>query len=137
MSRDVLEWSALDLAGGGDEDQVGHAAPPTSIGPNRPARSEYVRKPFSYPELRGRIGALLRRADHRRRGGRRLRVGDLEVDPLARAVRLRGADVALSQKEFALLRLLASEPTRVFTKDELLRAIWGFRHLGTKRRIAS
>jgi DNA-binding response OmpR family regulator len=98
---------------------------------------DYVCKPFSYPELRGRIAALLRRADHRCRCGRRLRVGELEVDPLARTARLRGTELPLSQKEFALLRLLAGEPTRVFTKDELLRAIWGFRHLGTTRTLDS
>jgi hypothetical protein len=52
-------------------------------------------------------------------------------------VRLRGAPVALSQKEFALVRTLASEPTRVFTKDELLRSIWGFRTLGSTRTLDS
>jgi DNA-binding response OmpR family regulator len=51
--------------------------------------------------------------------------------------RLRGAPVALSQKEFALLRTLAAEPTRVFTKEELLRTIWGFRHMGTTRTLDS
>ena len=90
---------------------------------------DYVCKPFSYPELRARVEALLRRADVRRRPGR-LRVGELEVDAAARVVRLRGAPVELSQKEFALVRTLASDPTRVFTKDELLRTIWGFRTLG-------
>jgi signal transduction histidine kinase len=54
----------------------------------------------------------------------------LEVDPPSREVRLRGRRIALSQKEFALLRTLASEPARVFTKDELLRSIWGFRTRG-------
>ena len=44
--------------------------------------------------------------------------------------RLRGARVELAQKEFALLRALACEPTRVFTKEELLRDVWGFRSLG-------
>jgi DNA-binding response OmpR family regulator len=97
---------------------------------------DYVCKPFSYPELRGRVAALLRRADHRRRGGR-LRIGDLEIDAAARAARLRGAPLALSQTEFALLRMLASDPTRVFTKDELLRQIWGFRHMGTSRTLDS
>ena len=97
---------------------------------------DYICKPFSYPELRGRIGALLRRADHRRRTGR-LRVGELDIDPQARTARLRGETLALSQKEFALLRMLASEPARVFTKDELLRQIWGFRHLGTSRTLDS
>jgi DNA-binding response OmpR family regulator len=97
---------------------------------------DYVCKPFSYPELRGRVAALLRRANGRRLLGR-LRVGDLEVDPPSREVRLRGSRVDLSQKEFALLRTLASEPARVFTKEELLRSIWGFRSLGTTRTLDS
>src|SRR5215212_5303620 len=97
---------------------------------------DYVCKPFSYPELRGRVAALLRRANGRRSLGR-LRVGDLEVDPPSRQVRLRGTRVDLSQKEFALLRTLASDPARVFTKDELLRSIWGFRARGTTRTLDS
>jgi DNA-binding response OmpR family regulator len=97
---------------------------------------DYVCKPFSYPELRGRVAALLRRADGRRRSGR-MRAGDLEVDASSRIVRLRGTPVSLSQKEFALLRTLAAEPTRVFTKEELLRDIWGFRHMGTTRTLDS
>ena len=97
---------------------------------------DYVCKPFSYPELRGRVTALLRRANGRRSLGR-LRVGDLEVDPPSREVRLRGTRVDLSQKEFALLRTLASEPARVFTKEELLRSIWGFRSMGATRTLDS
>jgi DNA-binding response OmpR family regulator len=97
---------------------------------------DYICKPFSYPELRGRIAALLRRARQRRRGGR-MRVGELEVDPSARTVHLRGTPLDLSQKEFALLRMLAAEPGRVFTKDELLRHIWGYRSMGTTRTLDS
>jgi DNA-binding response OmpR family regulator len=97
---------------------------------------DYVCKPFSYPELRARVEALLRRADVRRRPGR-LRVGELEIDAASRVVRLRGVPVELSQKEFALVRTLASDPTRVFTKDELLRTIWGFRTLGSTRTLDS
>jgi DNA-binding response OmpR family regulator len=97
---------------------------------------DYVCKPFSYPELRARVEALLRRSEVRRRPGR-MRVGDLEIDAASRVVRLRGAPVSLSQKEFALVRTLASEPTRVFTKDELLRSIWGFRTLGSTRTLDS
>ena len=97
---------------------------------------DYVTKPFSYPELRGRVAALLRRADGRRRGGR-LRVGGLEIDPQARTAFLRGVALVLSQKEFALLRTLAGDPVKVFTKDELLRSIWGFRHMGTTRTLDS
>jgi DNA-binding response OmpR family regulator len=97
---------------------------------------DYVVKPFSYPELRARIAALLRRADRRRRLGR-LRVGGLEVDPPSREVTLGGRRIELSQKEFALLRTLASEPTRVFTKEELLRTVWGFRAIGSTRTLDS
>jgi DNA-binding response OmpR family regulator len=97
---------------------------------------DYVSKPFSYPELRLRVQALLRRAELRRRPGR-VRVGDLELDAAARTVRLRGEPVELSQKEFALARMLATDPTRVFSKEELLRTIWGFRSLGTTRTLDS
>src|SRR5689334_18963430 len=76
---------------------------------------DYVCKPFSYPELRGRVAALLRRANQRTALGR-LRIGPLEIDPPSREVLLHGHRVELSQKEFALLRSLAAEPTRVWTK---------------------
>jgi DNA-binding response OmpR family regulator len=97
---------------------------------------DYVAKPFSYGELRMRVGAVLRRT-RPRRGSGRVRVGDLEVDPASREVRLRGERVVLSQKEFALLLALAAEPTRVFTKPDLLRDVWGFRSLGTTRTLDS
>jgi DNA-binding response OmpR family regulator len=83
-------------------------------------------KPFSYPELRARMAALLRRSERSVRHGR-LRVGGLEIDPAARSVVLNGRRLVLSQKEFALLRTLAMDPTRVHTKEELLRTLWGFR----------
>jgi DNA-binding response OmpR family regulator len=97
---------------------------------------DYVVKPFSYAELRARVAALLRRSQ-RRPGMGRLRVGTLEVDPASREVLVRGDRVELAQKEFALLRTLAAEPTRVFTKEELLRNVWGFRSLGQTRTLDS
>jgi DNA-binding response OmpR family regulator len=97
---------------------------------------DYVCKPFSYPELRGRVAALLRRSGQRPRSGR-TRVGDLTIDPTSREVTLRETRIALSGKEFALLRTLASEPTRVFTKEELLRGVWGFRSMGSTRTLDS
>jgi DNA-binding response OmpR family regulator len=95
---------------------------------------DYVVKPFSYSELRLRLQAVLRRTRVRRSGGA-VRVGELRLDPATREVRLAGELVALSQKEFALLRALAAQPTRVFTKSELLRDVWGFRSLGTTRTL--
>jgi DNA-binding response OmpR family regulator len=97
---------------------------------------DYVTKPFSYPELRGRLAAVLRRCDVRPNAGR-LRVGELVVDPASREVSIGGARADLSQKEFALLRALATEPTRVFTKEELLRSIWGYRSMGSTRTLDS
>ena len=97
---------------------------------------DYMVKPFSYPELLGRIGAVLRRTRRRRALGR-LRVGNLEIDPPSREVRVRGERVELSQKEFALLRALAADPTRVYTKEELLRDVWGFRSMGSTRTLDS
>ena len=97
---------------------------------------DFVIKPFSYPELRLRLHAVLRRT-RERQGRGRLRVGELELDPAGREVRLRGRRINLSQKEFALLRALATDPTRVWTKEELLRDVWGFRTLGTTRTLDS
>ena len=97
---------------------------------------DYVVKPFSYPELQARVLALLRRG-RRRPGPGRLRMGPLELDPLARQVWLRGEELKLSKKEFALLRALAGDPTRVFTREELLRGVWGFRSMGMTRTLDS
>ena len=97
---------------------------------------DYVAKPFSYSELRARIVALLRR-NRRRPGCGRLRIGPLELDPLARSVRLHGEHLLLSNKEFALLRALAGDPTRVFTREELLRGVWGYRSIGRTRTLDS
>lgn len=95
---------------------------------------DYVSKPFSYPELVARIRAVLRRADARRRRGT-LRVGDLSIDPLRRSVTLDGRPVELSAKEFSLLHMLATEPTRVFLKSDLLRDVWGFQVAGATRTL--
>lgn len=97
---------------------------------------DYLVKPFSYQELVARVRALLRRTE-RRPGLGRIRVGVLELDPLAREVWVRGERVELSKKEFGLLRALAAEPTRVFTREELLRGVWGFRSLGVTRTLDS
>ncbi|HLH66538.1 MAG TPA: response regulator transcription factor [Solirubrobacteraceae bacterium] len=86
---------------------------------------DYIVKPFSYVELRARLGALLRRAERVRSGGR-LRVGPLEIDRRTHGVHVDGRHVHLSRKELALLEALAGDPYRVFTRDELLRDVWGF-----------
>ena len=97
---------------------------------------DYVVKPFSYPELHARVVALLRRNVRRPRSGRR-RIGPLEIDILARQAWIKGEPVKLSKKEFGLLQALATDPTRVFTREELLRSVWGFQALCETRTIDS
>ncbi|HKF83063.1 MAG TPA: response regulator transcription factor [Solirubrobacterales bacterium] len=96
---------------------------------------DYLTKPFVYSELRARIGAVLRRRVHPQDGPSR--VGDLIIDPLRRRVTVGERPVHLSKKEFALLRILASDPTRVFTKEELLDAVWAYRGPSKTRTLDS
>ena len=96
---------------------------------------DYLVKPFHYPELAARVAAVLRRRERRGEGPRR--VGELFIDPSTREVRVGDRRVELANKEFVLLRALAAEPTRVFTKQELLRDVWGFRSEGRTRTLDS
>jgi DNA-binding response OmpR family regulator len=96
---------------------------------------DYVIKPFHYPELRARIGAVLRRGADKREGP--CRVGEIVIDPARRTVTVAQRDVQLSNKEFSLLRALAADPTRVFSKEELLHGVWGYRTLGRTRTLDS
>ena len=96
---------------------------------------DYLVKPFYALELTARIRAVLRR-----RGGERsgpVRVGDLEIDPSRREVRVDGKRVSLANKEYELLLALAAEPSRVFTKSELLRDVWDYKTMGRTRTLDS
>lgn len=89
------------------------------------AADEYLEMPFAYEDLRERIGAILRRRHSRL--DQPVEVGGLLVDPARRRVMVGDREVRLARKEFTLLRVLASDPTRVFAKEELLRDVWGMR----------
>ncbi len=89
---------------------------------------DYITKPFSIREFRSRVRALLRRASGSRRQpdeGYTLEAGELRIDPARRIVELRGEQVQLTYVEFELLRSLAANPGRVYTREALLRALWG------------
>ncbi len=96
---------------------------------------DYLVKPFHYPELRARIGAVLRRRAERRDGP--LRVGELIVNPARRRTWLGQRSIELSAKEFSLLHILATDPHRVFTKRELLGEVWGYRTPAKTRTLDS
>jgi DNA-binding response OmpR family regulator len=85
---------------------------------------DVVTKPFSYAEVRARIAAVLRRTQARE--PRPVIVaGDLRVDLHERQVTVAGQPVSISSTEYQLLCALGAEPTRVFTRAELLNAVWG------------
>jgi len=89
---------------------------------------DYITKPFSIREFRSRVRALLRRAGLPRERAREvetLEAGELRIDPARRTVELAGEPVQLTYVEFELLTTLATEPARVFTREMLLRSLWG------------
>ena len=87
---------------------------------------DYVVKPFSPAELVARVKAQLRRVrlDTEPPTDGRLRGGDVELDPTNRALRVRGQQVVLTAKEFDLLHHLMAHPGEVFSRDDLLDAVW-------------
>jgi DNA-binding response OmpR family regulator len=96
---------------------------------------DFLVRPFDYEELLARIRAVLRRtmpAAHET-----MRAGPITADLATRCVRVDGHPIALAGKEYELLVKLMSDPTRVFTKESLLRDVWGFRSLGRTRTLDS
>jgi DNA-binding response OmpR family regulator len=89
---------------------------------------DYITKPFSIREFRSRVRALLRRAAAPRSGGLAdevISADRLRIDLGRRQVEIEGRQVALTYVEFELLRTLASNPGRVYTRQMLLEALWG------------
>jgi two-component system, OmpR family, response regulator ResD len=85
---------------------------------------DYVVKPFSPAELVARVGAVLRRAEPEAAGGEPIQMGRVVIDPAARVATVDGEPVELTAREFDLLLHLARNPGRVFTRDELMQAVW-------------
>jgi DNA-binding response OmpR family regulator len=89
---------------------------------------DYMTKPFSMRELLARVHALLRRAERATAtdDAAVVTVGNVELDPSTRRVRVEGEVVHLTPTEFDLVYYLASRPGRVATRDELLARVWGY-----------
>jgi DNA-binding response OmpR family regulator len=96
---------------------------------------DFVVRPFVYEELLARIRAVLRRTvgpKHEVLVG-----GSIRADLATRGVSVDGVAVPLAGKEYELLLKLLTDPSRVFTKEQLLRDVWGFRSLGRTRTLDS
>jgi len=96
---------------------------------------DFVARPFIYDELLARIRAVLRRVTPP--VGVVTEVGELTIDRSTRCVTVGEGILPLSAKQFDLLAKLSSEPTRVFSKDELLKDVWGYRSIGRTRTLDS
>jgi len=96
---------------------------------------DYVTKPFSPRELVARVKALLRRAEPAAEPPKRIDVGRLSIDPDSYRVTAGGKPVILSTLEFRLLFFLASRPNKVYSRDQLLDAVWGTERFVTPRSV--
>ncbi len=87
---------------------------------------DYVVKPFSPAELVARVDAVLRRVEVTVEHAPAMALGELVIEPDARRVEVRGEEVALTQREFDLLLFLARHPGQVFSRNQLMDAVWRY-----------
>ncbi|AMM26443.1 response regulator transcription factor [Variovorax sp. PAMC 28711] len=100
---------------------------------------DYLAKPFSVLELVARVKALLRRTDAMVRNARldagSLDLAGLQIDPMAREVRVGGKAIELTPREFDLLYFFARHPGKVFSRLDLLNQVWGYQHDGYEHTV--
>ena len=96
---------------------------------------DYVSKPFSVRELLARVRALVRRDKWHAPENGEFTVGDVMVKPQQRLVLRKGRRVALSAREFELLRYLFAHRNEVVSREQLLRDVWGYSHLSVTRTV--
>jgi two-component system alkaline phosphatase synthesis response regulator PhoP len=96
---------------------------------------DYITKPFSPRELVARVKAVLRRASQTDTTGKIIRIGGITIDTEKYEVLVNGEKQEFTPKEFELLKLLASNPGKVFTREYLLEKIWGYNYIGDTRTV--
>ena len=100
---------------------------------------DYLAKPFSVLELVARVKALLRRNDALARNARMesgsLSIAEIDIEPLAREVRVSGKLIELTPREFDLLYFFARSPGKVFSRLDLLNQVWGYHHDGYEHTV--
>ncbi|HHV71263.1 MAG TPA: response regulator transcription factor [Clostridia bacterium] len=99
---------------------------------------DYLTKPFNPRELTARVKAILRRIDKQNEGREeagRIVIADLDLDLNRREVFVRGKPVELTPKEFDLLEFLSSNPGKVYSRETLLRELWGYDYYGDSKTV--
>lgn len=96
---------------------------------------DYITKPFDMDVLLTRLRVVLRRGTRPKHTESLLQVGDLEIDPVGRTVRLAGDPIVLAPREFDLLHLLAFEVGHVLSVEDLLSRVWGVDWIGESQTI--
>ena len=99
---------------------------------------DYITKPFNILEVKARIKAVMRRgrkSEEKLAVGNILEKGGMKIDRKSRRVYIEGNEVNLTAKEFDLLELLATNPDKVYNRDELLNLVWGYEYPGDARTV--
>ena len=96
---------------------------------------DYLVKPFDAKEVLARIKAILRRSTNAAEEKLRIEYDNLIIDKVSFEVRIKGKVVEMPPKELELLFHLASNPNKVYTRDQLLDEVWGFEYYGDSRTV--
>ena len=98
---------------------------------------DYITKPFNILEVKARIKAIMRRTSRTEKTERArvIEVQDMKIDCESRRVYIKGEEVNLTAKEFDLLELLVHNPNKVYSRENLLKIIWGYEYLGDVRTV--
>ena len=99
---------------------------------------DYITKPFNILEVKARIKAIMRRTGKKEKDGKDAKVivkGDLKLDCEGRRVFSKDREINLTAKEFDLLELLAHNPNKVYSREDLLNLVWGYEYPGDARTV--
>lgn len=99
---------------------------------------DYITKPFNILEVKARMKAILRRnnkTEKEQANSNVLNIGNMRIDCDSRSLFIRGKEIYLTAKEFDLLELLAFNPNRVYSRDVLLKTVWGADYPGDGRTV--
>lgn len=133
VCQQILEFSSVPIimltAKGEDMDKI--------LGLEYGA-DDYITKPFNILEVKARIKAIMRRArkeEKKEASDKTLVIGELKLDCEGRRVFIGGREINLTAKEFDVLELLAKNPNKVYSRENLLNLVWGYEYPGDVRTV--